>query len=228
MIKIKLIWLFAVAGFALLIFSTDSIDATTRDLALVLKVTGDAKVKAGYRNWSQLAKGQRLNSGDKIKTGDDALVALIFTDDKSMLKIRSDAEVSLGGERTSKGITKRLAMDVGQMWAKVNPKGAGFRLETPSGVAAVKGTEFYGVVDSFGNTTIIGIDGLVELLNEFGSVLVGKGQTGQITKGEKPDVGGSGQFDDWSDMDQKEGLIEIEFENADGMKKQLEIEYRQK
>ncbi len=226
--KIKITWLLAIVSFAWLLFSTDGSDATTRDLALVFKVKGDAKFKSGYRDWTTLAKGQRLSSGDRIRTGDDALVAIVFTDDKSMLKIRSEAEVSLGGQRTEKGVAKRLAMDFGEMWAKVNPNGAGFRMETPSGVAAVKGTEFYGVVDALGNMTIIGIDGLVELLNNLGSVLVGKGQTGQAQKGQKPGLGDSGQFDDWAKLDQTEGNIEIEFENADGVKKQIEIQYKKK
>jgi len=228
MMKMKITWLLAFLSLAWLLFSTDGSDATTRDLALVLKVKGDAKFKSGYRDWSTLARGQRLSSGDRIRTGDDALVAIVFTDDKSMLKIRSEAEVSLAGQRTEKGVAKRLAMDVGEMWAKINPKGAGFRMETPSGVAAVKGTEFYGLVDAFGNMTIIGIDGLVELLNNLGSVLVGKGQTGQIQKGQKPEVGDTEQFNDWAKLDQIEGDIEIEFENSEGAKKQIEIQYKKK
>ncbi len=228
MFKIKMTWLLALIGFAWLISSTDGSDATTRDLALVLKVKGDAKFKSGYRDWTALGRGQRLSSGDRIRTGDDALVAIVFTDDKSMLKIRSEAEVSLAGQRTDKGVAKRLAMDVGEMWAKINPKGAGFRMETPSGIAAVKGTEFYGLVDALGNTTIIGIEGLVELLNNLGSVLVGKGQTGQAQKGQKPGVGDTGQFNDWAKADQIEGNIEIEFENSEGVKKQIDIQYKKK
>ena len=120
---------------------SDSGIADTRDVALVLKVKGTAQHRLNNTtSWSGLRKASRLAAGDRVKTGESSLVAMVFTDDKSMLKVRSDSEITVGGERTKKGFAKRLFMGLGDMWAKVNPLGSGFRLETPSGVAAVKGT----------------------------------------------------------------------------------------
>ncbi len=212
---------------AVIFVLTDSIPAANSDIALVLKVSGEARLKSGDKQWEPLKRGYRLTSGDKIRTGRQALVAIVFTDDKSMMKIRAESEVTVRGTRDRKGIAKRVYMQAGNMWAKIQPGGRGYRLETPSGVAAVKGTEFYGIVDSFGSMTIIGIEGVLELFNDLGKVMVNKGQTGKAGKGSKPAVTETEQLDDWAKDGDIEELI-IEFENNDKIKKQLKLRYRTK
>jgi len=228
MIKLKQFLIGITIGLFIFTFYSSTGIADTREIAFVLKVKGIGEIKSGNQNWKPLRRGRRLNDGDRIRTGNESLVAVIFTDDKSMMKIRSESEVSFYGKRKKKGIAKRITMNLGQMWAKINPRGAGFRLETPSGVAAVKGTEFYGIIDDMGQTTIIGIEGLVELFNELGSVLVGKGQTGRAAKNAKPNVEKTKEFEDWAKMDKSEGNIEIEFQDADGVKKRMKIRYKEK
>ncbi len=198
-----------------------------QEIAFVLKVSGNAKFKTEKTNWTDLSKGTRLRSGDQIRTGTNTLVALVFIDDKTMVKIRSDSEIRLQGEKEPKGISKKLAMNFGDLWARVTPGGAGFRLETPSGVAAVKGTEFYALTDRAGNTTIIGIEGFIEFFNELGSILIGKGQTGSATKGGQPSLSPTQSFDDWAKQDVVDEL-DIEFQNSEGAKKHLKIKYKQK
>jgi len=204
-----------------------AVAAPSPEIAFVLKVTGNAKFKTEKANWTDLVKGTRLHSGDQIRTGANTLISIVFIDDKTMLKIRSDSDVRLQGEKNEKGLSKKLMMDVGQMWARVTPGGAGFRLETPSGVAAVKGTEFYGITDAAGVTMILGIEGFVEFFNDLGTVLVGKGQTGQAAKGDKPSLSPTQPFDDWAKTETIEEL-DMEFKNPEGVNKHLKIRYKQK
>jgi len=228
MIKIKVVCAFLLTTALLVFLKGDTIFASSKEIAFVLKVKGKAEVMPAKQDWKPLRRGRRLNSGDKVRTGNESLVAVVFTDDRSMMKIRSESEVSFYGERKKRGIAKRISMNIGQMWAKVNPRGAGFRLETPSGVAAVKGTEFYGFIDEFGQTTIIGIEGLVELFNQLGSVLVGQGQTGILKKNAKPGVEKTKSFEDWAKLDDSESQLEIEFENEEGVKKRMKIRFKEK
>ena len=216
--------IYSVITVAMLI-GTSQVSTATKDIAIVLKVNGDAKIKSTTSDWQSLKKGARLQSGDRIRTGSESLVAVVFSDDKTMMKIRSESELSINGDRTEKGIAKRLAMNIGQMWDRVTP-GTDFRLETPSGVAAVKGTEFYGIVDAEGNLSIVGIDGLIELLNELGAILVEKGKTGILKKGIRPILDNTKQFEDWARLDSDENELMIEFENSEGTKKQLKIRFR--
>ncbi len=200
----------------------------SRDVAFVVKVKGNARLKSPKQNWAMLNKGVRLQGGDQVRTGEESLVAIVFTDDKSMMKIHSESQVDIRGERTKKGIRKKIFMNLGQLWARINPGGGGFQVETPSGVAAVKGTEFYLFRDAAGQMTVIGIKGIVELFNDLGKVLVGKGQTGILLKGVKPRLEKTVGFDDWANDSSGEKEMEIEFENQDGVKKNLKIHYKEK
>lgn len=201
--------------------------ADVTEMAFVLKVSGDAKIKTAKQDWTMLQKGNRIRNGDRIRTGENTLVSLIFIDDKALMKIRANSEVEIKGEKNAKGIGKELAMQVGEVWNKVTPNGPGFRIETPSGVAAVKGTEFYTLVDNQGQTFVYGIEGLIQLLNELGEVMVGKGQMGFSKKGAKPTAVAATRTPDWSMGDETQEL-DIEFENSDGGKKNLQIKFKKK
>ncbi|HNR68637.1 MAG TPA: FecR family protein [bacterium] len=216
-----LVILFGQAAFALA-----AAPGTEQDIALVLKVKGDAQIKTEASDWKSLTRGARLASGSEIRTGNDALVALVFTDDKSMMKIRQDSQVLLKGKRQENKLSKQIAVDLGAIWARITPGGAGFRMETPSGVAAVKGTEFYGIVGQDGLTTIIGIRGLIELFNDMGSILVGAGQKGSAKKDQLPTLEPGEDYDDWANDTEQIDELEIEFQNEQAETKILKIKYR--
>lgn len=210
--------------FSILLFGY-VLSQNAKEIALVIKVTGEALIKSGESDWQKLQNGRRLHSGDFIKTGEDALVAIVFTDDKSMVKIRSNTQLQLDGERDEKSIKKTLKMTLGQVWSKINPKGSGYKIITPSGVAAVRGTEFYSIVDALGSTTIIGIEGTVSLYNQVDSVLVTAGKTGSADKGKAPQLRDTVGFEPWADSDDTADTLEIEFEDADGNTKKLKLKY---
>ena len=197
-----------------------------KEIAVVIKVKGSAAIKSGDKNWESLKNGRRLHSDDLVKTGKDALVAIVFTDDKSMLKIRSNSQFQLKGERTEKGVAKKLLMMMGEVWSKITPKGAGYEMVTPSGVAAVRGTEFYSIVDAL-KTTIIGITGSVEIRTSAGSALVTGKKTGTMEKGKTPAVVETKGFEAWADTDDVSQSLDIEFEDENGVKKKLKIRYQE-
>ena len=66
----------------------------------MLKTKGRAELnKQGIRTWFHRKKGVRLEIGEKIRTDDNSLAALVFTDDKSQLKIRSNSSVTIKGPK---------------------------------------------------------------------------------------------------------------------------------
>jgi hypothetical protein len=95
-------------------------------------------------------------------------------------------------------------------------------------VAAVKGTEFYGILDAAGNFFIFCTDGIVELFNQLGRVLVEKGFTGVCSPTEAPESNPTdlSQLPDWGSEGGQGGEIEIEFQDEDGNKKKLKIQYQ--
>lgn len=202
--------------------------SNSKDIAIILKSKGAVKVHvANQRKWRKANRGMHLNSGDVIKTGDNSLVAIMFTDDKSLLKIRENSTLSIKGKRTKSTVAKRLKLALGQIWVKVKKQEADFRVATPSGTAVVKGTEFYHFVDEDGNSMVIGIEGMVWLKNKLGEILIKAGETGLATKltaptSQKTD---NSQVPDWGKENDFEKYLEFEFEDSEGNKKVLKIKY---
>jgi ferric-dicitrate binding protein FerR (iron transport regulator) len=195
-----------------------------KDVAFLLKAKGTVQVSGGARGpWRPARAGQRLNSGYILRTGDRSLASVVFTDDKSMLKIRENSNVTIRGERKRGGIFKRLFLSAGQLWAKVSRQRGELVVETPSGVAAVKGTEFYLLLDEDGNMIVFTIDGLIELINRFGSVMVGEGQRGFSDGATPPTSEPAGDTPQWAQTDDEGSEVEIEFQDSDGNIKRLKI-----
>jgi len=201
----------------------------SQDIAIVLKATGTVELKeAGASGFSLLKRGVRVNSGDIVRTGGDGFAAVMFTDDKSLIKVRKNSSLTIQGNRQKSTIAKRLNLPAGEMWLKVNAQKTDLKIETPSGVAAVKGTEFYTIVDNVGNTKIYGMEGKVELKNSLGIVEVTKGETGLATKTRAPSEHKTivVETPTWGTDDKTEHELKIEFINPKGKKRTLKIEYQ--
>jgi hypothetical protein len=199
-----------------------------KDVAIILKAKGDVKVrKEKSKNWNNGNNGSRLDSGDLLKTSENSLAAIMFTDDKSLLKVRDNATLAIRGKRTNNSIAKRISCTIGDFWIKVTKQNTKLIVETPSGIAAVKGTEFYGIVDAEGNTQIIVSEGIVQLMNKLGEILVRAGQTGKLTKNGAPIVFNTDQNSllNWANNDQGSMELQFEFQDSDGNKKNLKIIY---
>ncbi len=199
-----------------------------KDIAVVLKSAGQVRVSRAQNSAAENAsRGTRLNSGNVLRTGEGAAAALIFTDDKSILKVRENSKVNIAGQREENGIVKTIKMEFGALWAKVTRSETPFKIETPSGVAAVKGTQFYVILDGNGNMIIFCLEGAIELFNKLGKVLVTAGQTGITSEDQAPTSRPSspGEVPTWGNEDEQGGKIEIELQDAKGQKKKLILEY---
>lgn len=209
--------------------SEHSFAQSNNDIALILKSVGKVKVKKDQRkDWKDGSQGSRLDSGDIIRTYEKSLAAVLFTDDKSLLKVRDNSTLAISGKRTENSIAKRLKCALGNFWLNVTQQKSQLLVETPSGVAAVKGTEFYGIVDSEGNTVIIVIEGIVQLMNKLGEGFVKAGQTGKLSKDSAPEVFKTdpNSLPNWANDGEILNEMKFEFEDSDGNKKNLKINYK--
>ena len=153
-------------------------------IAVATKVKGLTEImKVGKKGFKGLKAGSILQDGDKIRTGKSGFVAIIFIDDKSILKIKENSEAVITGRRTAKDISKKINMDGGTIKASITKQNVDFVIQTPTSVASVKGTEFWMVVDELLGDRVIGVEGQVSLVNtETGQeVMVTTGMTGNST-----------------------------------------------
>jgi len=154
-------------------------------IAVATKVQGSVDLKeVGKKEFKVLKAGTILADGDKIRTGKTGFAVVIFIDDKSILKIKGDSEAVITGKRTAASISKKINMDGGTIRAIISQQDVDFVIQTPTSVASVKGTDFWMISDPFQGDQVIGIEGLISLVNmETGQeVDVSEGMTGSSTQ----------------------------------------------
>jgi hypothetical protein len=178
----------AAAAMGLLGMIPESARAQQADVALVYRLLQEGRMlvipATGAERTAQL--GDRLRNQDVVATSENTRAALRFTDDGSILRINPGSQVRLttGDERGA--VVRTLELEFGEVWARVNRRpGTEFRVQTPAGVAAVKGTQFLVRADSSG-VTVITLEGVVELFNQAGRTDVAAGQ--QASAGSQSDA----------------------------------------
>ena len=147
-------------------------------IARLIKVEGNVYFKRmGMETFSEKAKtGAAILNGDAIKVGETGFGAIIYLDDRTILKIRENTKFSFMETQN----TRTVDLTHGTLLNNVNSEGRtkSFRIQTPVSVASVKGTQFAAIVSQTGVDQFIGKEGLFEVLNMISgeTVSVGPGQ----------------------------------------------------
>ena len=200
-------------------------------IAVTTKVKGLVEIMPiGKDNFANLNPGTILSDGDKIRTGSSGFTAIIFIDDKSTLKLKENSEAVITGQRSARSIAKKINMDVGTVRATVNKQNSNFVIQTPTSVASVKGTDFWMITNPVDGDLVIGLEGLVTLINnETGAeVDVTEGTSGSSTPDGEVDVEETEESsipEDPTDQDEQQAEIKIYFEGPNGEQKVMIIEY---
>jgi hypothetical protein len=171
----------AAAAAAIGILGISPAPARAQDVALVYRLLQDGQMvvipASGPERRAQL--GERLRHRDLVATSANTRAALRFTDDGSILRLNPSSQVRLTSSDDRGVLVRTLELEFGEVWARVNRRdGAEFRVQTPAGVAAVKGTEFLVRVDAEGGTTVITLEGVVEFFNPAGRTELTAGRKG--------------------------------------------------
>ncbi|MFC2075460.1 FecR domain-containing protein [candidate division KSB1 bacterium] len=166
---------------------TASLAADGSDVAIVFKTKGriDAR-KAAQNRWiEQVGIGFRLDSEDRIKALDKSMAAIMFTDDRSLIKVQANTELEIQGERQADNINKKVELDLGGMFFNIAPQDKPFEIVTPTSVASVKGSVGFIEYSPGGSTVLSMLSGLVVMFSTAtgDSVSVGNGQTGEVSEG---------------------------------------------
>jgi hypothetical protein len=127
------------------IVSVQVIGAKATPIAKVTYVTGDVKIQpTGRESWKKATNEQALRSGDKVKTLEESRGEVAFADG-SIIRIDANSNLDIVELKKSKaGQTATAKVWSGKVWASVNKmsKKTKFELESPTAVAAVRGTVF--------------------------------------------------------------------------------------
>ena len=141
------------------------------NVAIATKVTGEVQLKRADADEfaTEVQLGTRIQTNDRVRTGADGYLVLVFLDDKSQLKIQSNSELLMlaKADQQNGQISKEIQMDRGKLKAEVARQQRGkFIIATPTSVASVKGTGFWlKILQSFDQLLVD--EGLVTFLNKI-------------------------------------------------------------
>lgn len=204
-------------------------------VAVVTKVLGSADlVKATKTKAVAIKPGVVLDDGDKIQTGANGFVAIVFIDDKSTLKVKENTELEVTGKRQAAHIAKKINMDKGTLRAQVTKQSKGeFVVQSATSVASVKGTDFWFISDPVLGDQLIGLSGMVTFTNlvSGNSTDVTGGVTSTSQTDGSMDTGTTDPGTVPTDPDDEEDTaptqeLQIQFIGPDNTIKTLIIEYQ--
>ena len=201
-------------------------------IAVATKVNGVVEIMpVDTKDFSKLKPGTVLSDGDKIRTGNSGFAAIIFIDDKSILKLKGNSEATIAGQRTSASISKKINMDSGTVRATITKQNVDFVIQTPTSVASVKGTDFWLLSDPISGDEVIGLEGIVNLINNE------TGEEVDVTEGNSGISNPDGSVgieetdpnsipDDPSDDQEGPSQIRIYLDGPNGEQKVIVIDYQ--
>ena len=161
----------------MMLATTSALEAQV--IARLVKSEGRVHFKRlGASTFSEQAKpGAPIKNGDEIKVGEEGFAAVIYLDDRSILKVRENTKFSFMDTQNSRTIDLTHGTVLNDI--KKEGRTKDFRIQTPVSVASVKGTQFAAIVSLSGVDQFICKEGLFEVLNMV------SGETVNVAAGQK-------------------------------------------
>lgn len=173
--------------------------------SILSSLEGDVLVmKAGASNWEAAQIGQQLYEDDIIKIAEDSRAAVTFFDG-STIELEAGTQLEIKTLEPADGDnvnTISLEQEIGRSISRVTKladPASHYEIETPSGVAAVRGTTMVVDVDEQGISRIVSEEGSVFVTAQGVEVLLIQGMQSIILPGKPPSEatspGGEGSGD---------------------------------
>jgi len=162
-------------------------------LALLVIESGNVQYKTETGDWKAASNNMKLSQGDSVKTLENSLANIIFSD--SVLRMDSSTEVTISNlNKESVSVMQTL----GRTWSRVLKISgiSSYEVTTPNAIASVRGTGF-AVIFSENGTEIKVVDGIVNASSSNGSINVNANQEIIIIKGNETLTIEDLTMDDW-------------------------------
>ncbi|MFB2550352.1 FecR domain-containing protein [Ensifer soli] len=151
--------------------------------AVIARKAGEEIRFVEVDGWRYVDLDQALATGDVLRTNATGQLAVLFSD---RTQVRLGRNTSLIVKKMETSGDSGLALESGTIWARAERGGTGVTIDTPAATAAVRGTDWTLSVDAKGQTSLLVLDGSVELANGKGRVTVGRGEGAIAGIGQAP------------------------------------------
>lgn len=176
-------WL-ALLVMATLASATDA--APVSGAAEIVSVQGKAESRAPQDStWREAAVKQQLLQGAAVRTLDASRMAVLLAD-QTQVRLAPNSIVEI--KQVGDGVTRatQLQQNSGRTWSQSKSVPDRLTVQTPTALAAIRGTDWELVVDEDGTSTLTVLSGEVLLSNDQGSINIGSGEQARAQKGMAP------------------------------------------
>ncbi|BBE71769.1 lipoprotein NlpI [Pleomorphomonas sp. SM30] len=150
----------------------------------VVAVKRGEQLELGERpGWIPVEVRQEVRTGDGLRTNAEGQLAVLFAD-QTQLRIGRNTTMRIKELRPNGD--SRFDLSGGTIWARAARGGSAVTVETPAAAAAIRGTDWTLTVGPDRRTSLIVLEGKVELANAQGSVVVQPGEAATVAVGEAP------------------------------------------
>ncbi|MDK1374330.1 MULTISPECIES: FecR domain-containing protein [unclassified Sinorhizobium] len=150
--------------------------------SVIARKTGEEVRFVDVSNWRVVDLAQDLLPGDVLRTNAVGALAVLFSDHT---QIRLGRNTALRVKQIGAGDSS-LELQSGTIWARAERGGEGLVIDTPAATAAIRGTDWTLTVGGDGKTSLVVLEGVVELSNAYGSVTVKQGEGAVAAIGSAP------------------------------------------
>ncbi|HXF80203.1 MAG TPA: TonB-dependent receptor [Usitatibacter sp.] len=155
-------------------------------VAEVASVEGRGEFReAQQTTWQPAAVRQGLFATNFVRTLDQSKMAIVFQD-RTQMRLAPNSTLQIKEVATPTEARTILNLNKGRAWTQSKATPNGLVVETPSALAAIRGTDWELAVDDEGRATLSVFSGEVEFSNGEGRVLVQRNESALAEKGKAP------------------------------------------
>ncbi|MFA7241288.1 MAG: TonB-dependent receptor [Sulfuricellaceae bacterium] len=154
-------------------------------VAEIVSLSGKGEYRGQSEStWREVKIKQSLDPGQFVRTGELSAMALLFAD-KTQMRLSQNSLFQVK-EVDPKSGDATVSLRRGRAWMQSKSLPGSLKVETPSAIAAIHGTDWEMEVDDEGRARLIVLHGVVELYNGHGSVTVGNNEQAVAEEGKAP------------------------------------------
>jgi len=145
---------------------------------------GEAR-EAQQTAWGPAKVRQRLFPTNFVRTLDLSRMGVLLVDG-TQVRLAPNSQLQIKESAKGHDAKTILNLNAGRSWVQSKVAPRGLVMETPSAVAAIRGTDWEMAVDGEGRATLSVLSGEVEFSNALGAVVVQRGEQALAEKGKAP------------------------------------------
>ena len=158
---------------------------------IVTFLKGVASIKLnGLEEWQMLHLNEKITQGNWIRTSEQGTIEISFENHFSvLLRPNTTIEITAARKKSAIYLMYKLFLDIGKTISKIKQstgKETRFEIQTPSAVAAARGTEFRTAVDADITTRLEVLAGEVDVLAAKQKVAIKAGEGTVVKKNRRP------------------------------------------